>query len=279
VDEITGRVFVAHTAFGTVDVIDPDRLEAVARIHGCPEGSGVVCASSDRLVLAASRGAAKVTHIDPDRLIVIGETEVGPKPNGLAWDPGRGQALVADVDGSDQSARLLRPRSAAVAIRTVLPGRPRWCVFDKASDRFLVNIREPASVVSLDGSSGQIVGTWPISSSGPHGLDLDREGRRAFVACDGGQAIVVDLTTGHELASIAISGAPDAIWFNPTRKHLYVGVGDPGLIDVVDTEHARVVDSMTTEAGAKTSAFDGKRQRLYVFLPQSCAAAVFEPPD
>ena len=124
--------------------------------------------------------------------------------------------------------------------------------------------------------SGEISGSWPISSSGPHGLDLDRERGLAFVACDGGHLVVVDLVDGKEVAAVTISGQPDAIWFNPRRRRLYVGIASPGLLEVVDTDRGLVVESIATEPGAKTSAFDVERQRLYVFLTESCAAAVYE---
>jgi len=37
----TGRVFVAHTANDTLEVIDGERLELRRTVPGCPEGSGV----------------------------------------------------------------------------------------------------------------------------------------------------------------------------------------------------------------------------------------------
>jgi DNA-binding beta-propeller fold protein YncE len=267
---------VAHSDFGTVDVIDPGNLEVAALIEGCPDGSGVLCAGTRRLVFAASRAAGKVVLIDPDRLEIIREITVGPKPNGLAWDAGRGRLLVADVDLSDQAARVIDVLSSELIARTRLPGRPRWCVFDDRADRFLINIREPASLISLSGSSGAIADSWSISSAGPHGLDLDRDRGRAFVACDGARVIVVDLASGKELYTIAISGEPDAIWFNPPRQRLYVGIGNPGLVEVVDTETATLLESIPTESGAKTSAFEVEHQQLYVFLPRSCATVVLE---
>lgn len=276
VDPMTGRVFVAHTSEGTVDVIDGDSLEVIEVIKGCPEGSGVLCAPSHRRVLAAARGAGKVLHINAGTHAVEGETAVGPKPNGLAYDAARGRALVADVDASDQKARLVDLHTRGALAETELPGRPRWCVFDEKLDAYLVNIREPASVVSLAGSTGRIESTWPISSAGPHGMDLDRDGRRAFVACDGGRLVAVDLESGREAGVIPISGVPDATWFNPTKQRIYVAVANPGVIDVIDAIGLRAIVSISTEPGAKTTALDVKRQRLYVFLPESCAAAVFE---
>ena len=276
VDPTTGRVFVAHTSEGTVDVIDGNTLEVIKVIEGCPEGSGVLCAPSRRAVIAAARGAGQVLHINADTLDVVGTTAVGPKPNGLALDPTRSRVLVADVDGSDQRARLVDLNMKQVIAEAELPGRPRWCVFDQASDAFLVNVREPATVVSVAGSSGVVESSWAISSAGPHGSDLDREGKRVFVACDGGELIAVDLRSGRELGTVRISGVPDATWFNPTNKRIYVAVANPGVIDVIDAGALKVVESFPTERGAKTTAIDIRRQRLYVFLPQSCSAAVLE---
>ena len=273
VDAETGRVFVAHTAAGTVEVIDGVRVTHEGTIPGCPEASGVLCAPRERLVFAAARGAGKVLVVDAGSCRVAGEIAVGPKPNGLAWDGRRRRLLVADV--GDFRARLADPRADTAARETALPGRPRWCVYDGARDRFLINIREPACVAVLDAGTAAVSARWPVSSAGPHGLDADFEGRRAFVACDGGRVAAVDLDTGREVAGAAIPGEPDAIWYNPDGSHLYVAIGQPGVIAVLDTREMAVVQEVATEAGAHTTAFDRTRRRLYVFLPRSCRADVY----
>src|SRR6266852_464980 len=64
-----GRVFVAHTANDTVEIIDAERLELERTLPGCPEGSGVLCAQGDNpLVFAAARGAAKVLVLTRRRM-------------------------------------------------------------------------------------------------------------------------------------------------------------------------------------------------------------------
>ncbi len=266
---VSGRVFVAHTAFGTVDVIDGERVHVV---EGCPEGSGVLCA--DDVVFAAARGDGKTLMFDARSLEPQREITVGPKPNGLAWDPGRRHLLVADVE--DFCARLTDPANGTTLASTLLPGRPRWCVFDHARDRFLVNIREPACVVALAGGTAATRTSIKVSGAGPHGLDIDATTNRAFVACDGGQLVVVDLEQDRETASIPIGGEPDAIWFNAQRNVVYVAIGDPGLIDVVNCDRKTVGERVETEAGAHTTAFDRDRQLLYVFLPGTSRAAVYE---
>src|SRR5260370_8247216 len=179
----TGRVFVAHTQAGTVEVLDGAELRHIATVGGCPEASGVLVTQADDRVFAAARGAGQVLVIEASTLTVRQTIPVDPRPNGLAWDPGRRRLVVADVQAN--TARLITPAGETRAV-TALPGRPRWCVYDAVRDRFLVNIREPACIAILAAATGGLLETWPVASAGPHGLDLDPTGGRALVACHGG---------------------------------------------------------------------------------------------
>jgi DNA-binding beta-propeller fold protein YncE len=270
----SGRIFVAHTAQGTVEVIDGDALVHTATIPGCPGASGVLCAQDEGLVFAAARAGDRVLVVDAASLAVVTGMATGPRPNGLAWNGRAETLLVADV--GDFRARLHRAAGAELVGEVELPGRPRWCVYDAEADRFLVNVREPACVAVVAGQPPRLVDRWPVSSAGPHGLDIDADGRRAFVACDGGAVSVLDLSTGREVASVNIAGQPDAIWFNPQRRLLYVAIGEPGLVDVIDTAAMRRCEQVATERGAHTTAFDRVRQRLAVFLPGSSRAAIYQ---
>jgi DNA-binding beta-propeller fold protein YncE len=272
VDQTSGRVFVAHTATGTVEVVDGANLTHVATLPDCLEGSGVLCVQDLRLTFAAARGAGKVLVIDSESLAIRREISVGPKPNGLAWDSARRQLLAADVE--DFRARIFSLDGDLVAT-TALSGRPRWCVYDLARDRFLINIREPACIDVLAAATLSRLESFPIAARGPHGLDINQETHRAFVACDGGSVVSVDLQTGREIASVPIAGEPDAIWYNASRERLYVAIGKPGVVDVIDTRSMALDEEIVTEEGAHTTAFDPVRQKLYAFLPESCRAAVY----
>jgi YVTN family beta-propeller protein len=269
----SGNVFIANTAAGNIEVVDGERLHHLATIPGCPEASGVLAAQDDALIFAAARGEGKLLVIDPTTNTVLRTVVVGPRPNGLAWDGRLKHLLAADVQ--ENNARLIDPHKGEVMAAVELPGRPRWAVYHQASGRFLINIREPAVVAVLSASSFELIGQFPASSVGPHGLDLDHDGHRAFIACDGGNVVVLDTSKGLELAQVSIAGAPDAVWHNHLKRRLYVAIEDPGVIDVVNTATMTVEEQIITEAGAHTTAYDARRQRLYVFLP-SCRVAVYE---
>ena len=280
VHRATGRVFVAHTAANTVEAFDGQTGEPLMTIPGCTEGSGVLCAQEEGIVFAAARGAGKVLVIEASSGRVLREIAVGPRPNGLAWDTDRKRLLVADV--RENQALLITPLESMretlepPAQVISLPGRPRWCVYDSAQSRFLLNIREPACVTVLSAQTGEQVALWSVSAAGPHGLDLDMSGRRAFAACDEGMVVELDLDDGREARQVRIAGAPDAIWYNAQAKRLYVAIEDPGVVDVINTQTMTVEEEIVTEPGAHTTAFDPDRQRLYVFLPTSCRAAIYD---
>jgi DNA-binding beta-propeller fold protein YncE len=149
-------------------------------------------------------------------------------------------------------------------------------VYDAPRQRFLVNIRDPACVVALAANTLEEVARIDGLASGPHGLDLDRAGQRAFVACDAGYVCALDLTTDREIGRVQIAGEPDAVWHSPRSDSLSVAIGNPGVVDVLDTRALAVVQQVSTGKGAHTTAFDSQRGRLYVFLPASAEAAVFE---
>lgn len=296
----TGLIFVAHTANGSIEVIDSERCLHLSTIAGCPEASGVICAQEDNLIFAAARGAGKILVIDPISRTLIREiTSVGSKPNGLAWDTRRRLLLVADVE--DFKARLIDVSSGHILSTVKLPGRPRWCVYDYNRDCFMINILNPPCVLFMlvvsaqermgreettqrKGKKGKLVllqnmESIPISSMGPHGLDIDKVSDRAFVACDSGEVVVLDLKKENTISKISalvpIAGGPDVVWYNPNKNKLYCAIGNPGVIDVIDTNKMSLIEEVHTEQGTHTFAFDNYRQQLCAFLPNSCRAVIY----
>jgi DNA-binding beta-propeller fold protein YncE len=72
-----------------------------------------------------------------------------------------------------------------------------------------------------------------------------------------------------------IGGVPDVIFFNAALQHLYVAIGDPGMIQVFNTDTMQRIETVMTEKGAHTLAFDAERNKVYAFLPQTHRAAVY----
>ena len=75
--------------------------------------------------------------------------------------------------------------------------------------------------------------------------------------------------------ALELSGAPDVIFLDPTLSHLYVAIGDPGTIDVIDVDAWKRIEVVATERGAHTIAWDETTHRVYALLPETHRASVF----
>ena len=283
VDREGGHVFVTNPGRESVEVIagrDGDFFHKRS-IGDIPGAGGLLCShgpagagSRKTLVFVTARDPGRIRVLDAGTGSRVSDIPVGPAPNGLAYDPRGGQLLVADID--DHTVRLLSPQDGKTLWKTPMPGRPRWPCLDRVGDRYFVNIKDPGVVVAMDARSGAITATWPISSGGPHGLDIDEKGRRLFVSCDAGAVVVLDLANGKEVGSVAIAGGADVTWYNSALARLYVSIPKPGVVDVVDCKGMRIAERITAEPGTRGSAFDPDRQRLYVFLAKSGRIAVYD---
>lgn len=276
----TDRLYVAHTCNDSVDIIDCARDRYIESISGFTAIAGALVSEARGLIFTSNRGENTVSVFSPGAERDAVKIGVGEKPNGLAFDPARGILIAANVgDPSIPDSHTVsvvdvdrRQRIAEIKV----PGRTRWTIYDPAREMFYVNIASPARIVAIDARSpGTISQEYEVPAAGPHGLDLDPVTGRLFCACDAGVLFAIDAVSGRVLGDVPLSGVPDVIFLQPSTSRMYVAIGDPGVIDVVDIDSMRREEVAQTEAGAHTLALERKRNKVYAFLPQSHRAAVF----
>jgi DNA-binding beta-propeller fold protein YncE len=284
VHRASARLYVAHTANDALDVIDCVRDRYSHSIKNLTGVAGALVSDEENLVFTSNRGENTVGIFAPDDEAGLARVYVGIRPNGLAYDPGNGLLLAANVgepdipDSFTLSMVNMGQRRMITSIH--MPGRTRWTVFDERVEVFYVNIADPAQIVVV--ASAEPVGvarTIAIPAPGPHGLDFDPELRRLFCACDAKQLIIVEADSSKVLKQVVLSGSPDVIFFNRALRHLYVAIGDPGVVDVFDTDDMVRLETIRTEPGAHTLGFDAERNKLYAFLPNTHRAAVYADKD
>ena len=276
----TDRLYVAHTSNDSIDVIDCARDQYLETVNGLTGVAGALVSETHGLVFTSNRGEDTVSVFSPGAERAAFKVPVGVKPNGLAFDPVRGMLIAANV--GDPSI----PESCTVSVVDVgrrervaeikVPGRTRWAVYDAAREMFFVNIASPARIIAINARDPtKIAKEYKVPAEGPHGLDLDPAKGRLLCACDAGVLVAIDAASGRVLGDVVLSGAPDVIFLDQRSGHLYVAVGDPGVIDVIDIGAMRRTEVVPTEAGAHTLALDRKRSKVYAFLPRSHRAAIF----
>ena len=275
----TGRVYVAHTANDAVDVIDGATGRFVDSVGGLAAVAGALVSDEHDLVFTSNRGENTVGLFEvatPANVVKVG---VGVKPNGLAYDPTRRRLLAANVGDpavpTSFTVSIVDVDSRRLLADLPVPGRTRWTVYDPAAEVFHVNVMEPAVIAVVDAGTPAVSRMVRVPAVGPHGLDLDVAARRLFCACDGGRLVEIDADTGAILRSADLAGVPDVVFLNAALARLYVAIGDPGVVEVFDTRAMRRVESVVTEQGAHTLAFDAARNLVYALLPATHRAAVY----
>jgi DNA-binding beta-propeller fold protein YncE len=276
-----GRLYVAHTANSALDVIDCRERRYLRSIPGLTGVAGVLVAEAQNLVFTSNRRTNTVGILSAVTGDLLDEVSVGIGPNGLAYDSTRHLLVVANVGDpaipGSHTVSLVDLAARALIGYAPVPGRTRWALFDPETDAFYVNIADPPMIAVLEARAPDHVHrTFPVPVKGPHGLDLDARTRRLFCACDGKVVVALDAETGSLIGQGELSGGPDVIFFNADRRHLYVAIGDPGVIEVWDTERLCRLEIVPIEPGAHTIGFDSIRNMVYAFLPESHRAAIYQ---
>ena len=263
-DPKTRRVFVAHTARDCVEVIDPDAQSHIATLPGFKGVAGVV--ADNGLVLVTNRGAATAALVDAATLKTDDIFKTGLRPNGAVIVSRRGLAVVACIGDETEGPTLHafglddeRRRSIA------LPGRPRWCATDTAAGRLFLAIREPSMVLVAGLPDLNVLARWRLPSGGAHGLDIDHDRGRLYVACDDGALVEIDAASGEVCNTWPITGPPDVTFFNPSSGLVHVAIGEPGVVETIRPTSGRRATT-TTARGAHTTVLVPPNQ-LHVISP------------
>jgi DNA-binding beta-propeller fold protein YncE len=261
-------------------VIDAHNDKYIRSIPELPGVAGVLVSNETDLVFTSNRGEKTVGIFPHTREKNLKKVMVGGFPNGLAFDPSRQHLLAANVSRQDDPApvtvSVVNTETKTLDADITVPGRTRWTVFDRESDRFYVNISKPAKIIEVESRDPDgIAASYDIPATGPHGLDIDVDRRRLFCACDQGGLYHLDLVKKRVGKISDLSGGPDVIFHNPKLDHLYVAIGDPGVIEVYDTKAMKRVQIVKTELGAHTIAFNPDTNKVYAFLPGTHRASVY----
>jgi DNA-binding beta-propeller fold protein YncE len=276
-DDGAARLYVAHTGADRVEVIDCVAGTWLRALDGHPGVAGVLVDAGADLLFTSDRAAAQVSVYRCSDEALLGRVAVGPHPNGLAFDPRQGRLFsfnLGEPTGENCTASVI-DLGAQRAIATIpLPGRPRWAVYDPVTDHVYANIRDPAQILAIGAASMTVGRVIDVPASGPHGLWID--GEWLYCAADGNALVILHRDTGEVETVLPLPGTPDVVMHDRELGHLYVAIGDPGVIAVADTASQEIIETVPTEHGAHTLGVDPNRHAVYAFLPGSGGAAVYQ---
>jgi len=274
-------LYVAHTGADRIDVVDCRTGRYLRALGGLPGVAWVLVDNTQGLLFSSDRAAARVSVFSCPDEVLVAQVEVGPRPNALAYDPARGNLFsfnIGEPAGTNCTASVVSIDERRVRTTIPLSGRPRWAVFDAATQAVYVNIAEPAAIALIDADRLSLRDAIPVPAAGPHGLAIvdDERSSTLWCAADAGVLVVIDRDSREIEAKLPLPGTPDVVMHDRDLRRLYVAVGSPGRVSVFDTHGRQEIEKIPTEEGAHTIGWDPASRRLFVFEPNSCGVAIFE---
>jgi DNA-binding beta-propeller fold protein YncE len=222
-------LFIAHLGDGAVIVVDTEARRPVKRIANVSGVHGVLAIPELGRVYASATGTNEVVAIDEKSLEITARMPGGTYPDGLAYSPETHKVYVSDEHGGTDTVIdvLTNTRVVTVQIGGVIGNTQ----YDAVSHHMFINAQSTNDLVEVDPTTDMIVRRIKVpGADGNHGLLIDSASRRAFIACEGNdRLIVIDLRTGAALAQFPVAKDPDVLAFDAQRQKLYVA-GESGEV-------------------------------------------------
>ena len=283
----SGHVYVAHTANDAVDVFDP--VEPRVSLFGARPAR--------RRRRAGERRKPAHLLLEPrrehDRRVRAGTRSVGShhrRRHAAQWPrlrPDAGRSCWRRMSATRRcparyTLSMIDLAQARCAARSRCRGRTRWTVFDPEAGTLLRQHR-PARRDRRGRST-------PARPDRPQPCRAPRRRRTASTSTarpSGCSAPAMPACSSPWTPDRArcwtrspLSGVPDVVFFNRQRQHLYVAVGDPGVIDCLrHRADAKARQRSRPRRAPIPRRFRRQATALYAFLPRTHRAAICSKHD
>jgi DNA-binding beta-propeller fold protein YncE len=264
VDVLGQRLFVAALENGTVEVVDVRRGERSAEIKGLSEPQGLYYSSQNGQLYVASGGDGTLRIYDGNSLNLRQTLEFGDDADNLRYDGRSGQILV----GFGSGGLGLVDASGQKVGTMPLSSHPESFQIEESGSRIFVNVPREFAVAVVDRTKHTVIAKWGLDwTFANFPMALDEADKRLFVGCRlPARLVVLNTNSGQVVAKLPVVGDTDDVYFDPTRRFVYV-IGGDGAVDVFqmsDPNHCEHAGRTNTASGARTGLFVPGLDRLFV---------------
>jgi DNA-binding beta-propeller fold protein YncE len=255
----------AHLAADQTYVIDLGTNKVVATVRDTPGVEGIEYVPELKKFYTSNAGDDTIGVVDLQQMKVIKKLRTEKKPDGSTYaapfhklyvsdERGKAEAIV-DVT-KDEIIKTLRFDSET--------GMPQY---DPVARKVYVNLQDQNIFAVTDPSTDEIVGRYPVGRcKGNHGMTLDPEHHRAFLACDENSLLTVfDLDKHEPIAFLQLPHGVDVIKFDPGLHRIYAACYS-GAISVIhqdDPNSYRKIEDFKVQHAVHTLAVDVETHRVY----------------
>lgn len=263
-DSVGHRLYVTH---GTkVVVVDTQQDKVVGTIPDTPGIHGFVTAPELQRGFSSNGQENKSSIIDLTNLKLIQKVSTGANPDSILYEPKSG--TVWTFNGRGRTATVYDAKTGKVIEAAIdLGGKPETGVADGDAGRVYVNLENKSEISVIDMKQHKVIANWPIAPGAEAtGLAYDAALHRLIIGGSNSKMVMMDATNGKVVSSVDCGQGVDAAAFDPETHLGFVSAGGSGTVTIakVEADKLTVVQTLTTERGARTITVDTKTHRIYL---------------
>ena len=267
VDAKARKLYVTHAT--KIVIVDLTSDNVMGEIADAPGVHGFALAPELSLGFSSNGAEARVSVVDLKTLKTITKIEIGENPDAILFEPTRSEVYA--FNGRGKSATVIDTKNNQVVATVPLSGKPEFAAADGLSGRVFCNIEDKNEVAVIDMKTHAVTATWLLApGQEPTGMAFDAVHHRLFVGCHNKLMTMLDSDTGKVVAKTPIGAGVDACAFDDATQLAFASCGD-GTITIAKEEaldKLAIVQTLTTERGARTMALDPGTHRIYTCTAQ-----------
>src|SRR2546421_1655156 len=212
----------AHLAADQTYVIDLTTNRVVATIADTPGAEGVEYVPELKKFYTSNAHDNTIGVVDLKQMKVIKKLKTESKPDGSAYAAPFHKLYVSDERGKAEAVvDVTKDEIVKTPHFESETGMPQY---DPVARKVYVNLQDQDIFAVIDPATDTVVGRYPVGKcKGNHGMAVDPEHHRAFLACEGNELMAVfDLDKKSAIAFLPLPGGPDVIKFDPGLRRIYV---------------------------------------------------------
>jgi YVTN family beta-propeller protein len=265
IDYDDGWLFSAHLAANQTYVIDLKSNQVLHTITDTPGAEGLEYVPDERKVYTSNASDNTVGVIDLKTMKVARKIATESKPDGSTYAMAVHKLYVSDERA--KAVAVIDVRSDKVLTTLHFDSETGVPLYDASAKLIYVNLQDRNELAAIDPATDKVVARYPVEGcNGNHGIALDAEHHRAFLACQGNDRLAVfDLDAHKVVGWMPMAHGSDVVQFDAGLGRIYVGCSS-GAISVFqedDSDHFRKLADVPVQRRVHSLAVDIRTHRVY----------------
>jgi len=255
----------AHLAAGQMYVIDLRTNKVVATVTDTPGAEGVEYVPELKKAYTSNAYDNTIGVVDLRQMKVIKKIPTEAKPDGSTYAAPFHKLYVSDERGKAEA--IVDVRTDTIVRTLHFKSETGMPQYDPIAKKVYVNLQDENVFVVIDPANDEVTGRYSVGRcEGNHGMTLDPEHHRAFLACEGNDLMTVfDLDKHAPIAFLPMAPGPDVIKFDPGLKRIYVACssGAISVFQMDDPDRYRKLEDFPVQKKVHSLAVDTETHRVY----------------